>query len=122
MDAPILVPMLPTLDHLARTRIKAWIASTGVTQTDLAERIGRNQSWMNRYLRGDFDADLSTLQKIAEVFGHPLTALLDLPDKDPIEAKVLEAFRSLSPRGRQALLSVLEDWCRARRSPRQSRR
>jgi transcriptional regulator with XRE-family HTH domain len=92
---PILIPVPLSLDQLARDRIKSWVASTGVTQTELAERIGRNQAWMSRYLKGEFDADLDTLQKIAACFGFSLIALLDLP-RDPHEARLVEEFRNTS--------------------------
>jgi transcriptional regulator with XRE-family HTH domain len=104
--------MAQTLDELARSQIRKWIHSTGITQTALAERIGRNQAWMSRYLAGDFDADLETL-KIAMVFGHSLTSMLDVP-KDPEEAALLTAYRALRPEGRGIALSLLQDWSRAR--------
>jgi len=107
------MPQAPeTLDERARNRIRVWIASTGITQTTLADRIGRNQAWMSRYLAGDFDADLETLAKMAAVFSHPLTALLDLPS-NPEEFKLIEAFRALRPEGRRIALSLFDDWSRA---------
>jgi len=105
-EAPILIPVPLSLDQQARERIKAWVASTGVTQTELAERVGRNQAWMSRYLKGEFDADLDTLAKIAACFGFTLIALLDLP-RDPHEARLVEEFRALPPRGRASLLDFL---------------
>jgi transcriptional regulator with XRE-family HTH domain len=120
MDSPILALMPPSLDELARGRIRSWIASTGVTQTALAERIGRNQAWMSRYLAADFDADLSTLQKIAEVFGHSLNALLDTP-RDPQEAALIESYRALSPADRQLARDLLARWSRPRRRGRSRR-
>jgi transcriptional regulator with XRE-family HTH domain len=102
-----------TLDQLARRQIKRWIESTGLTQTALSERIGRNQAWTSRYLAAEFDADLETLQKIAAVFGHSLTAVLDIP-KDPEEAALTAAYRALSPASRQLALELLRDWSRAR--------
>lgn len=110
---PILIPVPPSLDQQARDRIKAWIASTGVTQTELADRIGRNQAWMSRYLKGEFDADLETLQKIAQTFGFTLIALLDLPS-NPHEARLMEEFRALTPRGRSSLLDFLANQRQAR--------
>lgn len=104
--SPILVPVPLSVDQQARERIKAWIASTGVTQVELAERIGRNQAWMSRYLNAEFDANFETLQKIAECFGFTLIALLDLP-RDPHEARLIEEFRALPPRGRASLLDFL---------------
>ena len=96
--------MSPSLDDQARSRIKKWLASTGTTQTALAEKIGRTQAWMSRYLSGEFDADLETLQKIARVFGNNLTGLLDVP-ADPEEGTLLTAFRALPPDVRKLLLA-----------------
>lgn len=107
------MPQTPeTLDQRARNRIRTWISSTGITQTTLADRIGRNQAWMSRYLAGDFDADLTTLEKMAAVFSHPLTALLDLPS-NPDEFKLIETYRALRPESRKIVLSLLDDWSRA---------
>jgi transcriptional regulator with XRE-family HTH domain len=120
MDLPARLPM--PLDEIARQQIKRWLKSTGLTQTTLSERIGRNQAWMSRYLAAEFDADLETLQKIAMAFGHDLTALLQIPE-DPAEAALTTAFRALTPNARRLALELLEDWSRARsRGRRRSRR
>ena len=113
MESPILVPMPQTLDQVARDRIKSWIASTEVTQTELAARIDKNQPWMSRYLRGELDADLETLQKMARAFGHSLIALLDLP-ADPVEAKLLTHYRALPHTARAIAFNLLESWSRPR--------
>lgn len=118
METPILSMMPMSLDELARGRIKAWIAATGVTQGSLGERIGRNQAWMSRYLSGEYDADLETLQAMARVFGHSISALLESPT-DPDEAQLVEAYRGLRPAARALALQVLQDWSRG---PRRSRR
>jgi transcriptional regulator with XRE-family HTH domain len=101
-------------DDRVREKIKAWIASTGVTQAALAERIGRNQAWMSRYLGGEFAADLETLHKMARAFNHSLAALLDAPT-DPIEAKLIEAFRALPLEDRATAFALLESWSRSHR-------
>lgn len=113
MELPILSPMAQTLDDVARAQIRKWIESTGITQTALAARIGRNQAWMSRYLAAEFGADLDTLHKMAQVFGHSLTSMLDIP-KDPEEAAVLTAYRALRPEARNIALNLLQDWSRAR--------
>lgn len=105
-NTPILVPVPPTLDQQARDRIKSWVDSTGVTQAELAERIGRNQAWMSRYLKGEFDADLTTLERMAATFGFNLSALLNLPS-DPFEARIIEEIRALPPKARSILLEFL---------------
>ena len=116
LESPILVPMPPTLDELARQRVRAWIAATGVSQSELAQRIGKNQVWLSRYLRGLYGADLQTLQTIARVFGHSVTALLDLP-ADPLEAKLIEHYRACPISDRQMLIGFAERLSQARRRP-----
>lgn len=118
MDSPIVaaMPAPPpppiSLDNLARERIKAWLESTGMTQVALAAKIDKNQAWLSRYLAGDYAADLATLQKFAAVFGQSLTALLSIPASDPIETRLIEAFRALTPKRRAILLQILDDWVR----------
>ena len=77
----------------------------GVTQAELAEQIGRNQVWVSRYLKGDFDTDLATLEKMARRFDFTLFALLDLPS-DPFEARLLDEVRALPPKARTSLRRV----------------
>jgi transcriptional regulator with XRE-family HTH domain len=112
--------MPQTLDDLAREQIRKWIASTGITQMELALRIGRNQAWMSRYLAGSFDTDLETLQKMARVFGHSLTALLVVPT-DPDEEALVTSYRALPQEARGIALSLLQDWSRARARARSRR-
>ena len=105
-----------SLQQTARIQIRRWIASTGITQTLLGERIHRNQAWMSRYLGGDIDADVDTLQQIAEVFGHTLAQLLDIPT-DPHEAQLLAEYRALRPEARVLVIRMLGEMTRSR-SPR----
>jgi transcriptional regulator with XRE-family HTH domain len=105
--------MAQTLDELARTQFKKWIESTGLTQTELAARVGRNQAWMSRYLHGHFDADLETLQKMAKVFGSSLAQVLQVPS-DPEEAALIAAYRALRYDSRKIALEMLQDWSRPR--------
>jgi transcriptional regulator with XRE-family HTH domain len=98
--------MRQTFDDQARARIRAWIESTQTTQTDLAARIGRNQAWMSRYLNGEFGADLETLHRIAQVFGHSLISLLDIP-RDPQVESLLDELLALPPDERATLLKFL---------------
>lgn len=100
-------------DRAARRQIHDWMRSTGITQRQVAQRIGKQQAWLSRYLAGHRDADLDTLEKLAAVFGHPLSALLIPPAAiDPVEARLLHLYRALTPRGRRIALQLLEDWSR----------
>jgi transcriptional regulator with XRE-family HTH domain len=118
MDDPIIVeamPSVPTpIDEIARQQIRQWLRSTGTTQVSFAEQIDRNQEWVSRYLNGNFDADLTTLQRMAGVFNHTLATLFGSLPSDPDENALLRMFRGLRPEGRKALLSVLQEWTRAR--------
>ena len=82
---------------------------TGVTQDQLALRLEKTQPWVSRYLGGDVDADLETLQRMAGLFGHGLHALLDLP-QNPDEQFILERYRALPEPARTALRQLLEIW------------
>jgi transcriptional regulator with XRE-family HTH domain len=101
------------LDQIARDQIRRWIRTTGITQTDLATRIGRTQAWLSRYLKGEFAADLDTLQLLAGVFEHSLGTLLSLP-AEPEEADVLQNFRALDPDARKHFLALLALMARPR--------
>lgn len=119
-DIPILNPMPLTLDEQVRQRIRGWVESTGVTQKELGERIGRNQAWMSRYLSGEMDADLETLQKMAQAFEHTLSALLDTPT-DPLEARWLGYYRGFPPALRTSFMTLLDQMARRLARPRRPR-
>lgn len=114
--------MPPGLDAIARSQIKRWLESTGVTQTSLAEQIGRNQAWMSRYLAAEFDADLDTLDRIAATFNHSVAALLNVP-QDPDEARLVTLFRALRPENRKLVLQMCHELTHPGRSrPRTTKR
>lgn len=96
-------------DDMARAKVSQWLAASSMTQTALADTIGRNQAWMSRYLDGEFDTDLETLDRLAAAFGHTLYELLDV-GANATEAEVLERWRSLKPSGRGVILAVLREW------------
>jgi transcriptional regulator with XRE-family HTH domain len=104
-----------SLDQLARLQIKRWMDSTGIKQGELALRVGKNQSWMSRYLSEEFDADLEILHKMAGVFGHTLVQLLEMPG-DPEERTLIAGYRALRPKARKILLQLVNDWTRVRES------
>ena len=96
-------------DDTARAKVAQWLATSKMTQTTLADNIGRNQAWMSRYLDGEFDTDLETLERLAQAFGHTLFELLDTP-ANITEAEVIERWRALKPSARRLLLDVLREW------------
>ena len=113
------MPILPpaSLDKQVRARIRAWLAGSGLTQTAFSDRIGKNQPWVSRYLKGEVEADLDTLQRMAEVFGHNLSTLLNQPS-DPLELTLVELYRSVPARARATLLELLRHLARRDRTTR----
>src|SRR4029077_6719069 len=93
-------PSPPSLDQIARNRIRTWIQSMGVKQTALAPLNGKPQACISRYLSGELGAALETLAAFGRVFGHSLTALFDAP-ADPAEARVIDLYRALPEPSRQ---------------------
>src|SRR5262245_3966203 len=116
-EALALAPV--TLDQRARAKIHQWIAGSGVTQGDVAIRIGRTPGWLSRYLNADFDADLETLRAFAAAFEQPFGALFDEPGDNPAETQLIERWRILPPESRALVLKLLEISTRPiRRGPR----
>lgn len=66
-----------TLDELLRREVKQWLAESGMKHTHFARRIGRTPVWVARYLGGQRDANLDTLEKIARIFGRDLGRALN---------------------------------------------
>jgi transcriptional regulator with XRE-family HTH domain len=108
--------MPPALDEVARQRIKAWLAGSGMSQIELARRLGKTQAWVSRYLRGEFNTDMETLQQMARIFGHTFFALLDVPS-DALEAELVGHYRALPADMRRAVLTLLAGWTRRLRKP-----
>lgn len=108
-----------TLDQRARAKIHQWIAASGMTQAEIAIRIGRTPGWLSRYLNADFDADLETLRAFAAAFELPFGALFDEPGDDPAEGRLIEHWRALPPESRAMFSNLAELWARPmRRAPR----
>lgn len=55
----------------------------GVSQAELARRVGLDQSGVSRLERGKRPVTLPTLRAVARALGVPVTALLDDDDRAP---------------------------------------
>jgi transcriptional regulator with XRE-family HTH domain len=97
-----------TLDEIARNKIRLWIVGSGLTQVEIATRVGRTPGWLSRYLKGEFDADLEQLKKFTLAFKVPFFALFEEPGSSPDEARLLADFRAAGPEGRQLILNAAE--------------
>jgi len=109
-----------SLQDAARATIREWIASTGTTQTTICAGIGRNQPWLSRYLSGDIDADIDTLDQLARVFGHTLWGLLQVPS-DQDDAEVIRLYRALRQEARPVGKAVLREMGQGHAAPRPRR-
>lgn len=110
----------PPIDERVRRRVNQWLTMSGISQAVLAQRIGKDQAWMSRYLRGEHDADLATVERLAAAFGHNIATLLDVvPDER--DAIAVEMLRALAPTDRAAIVRLLEIVTRPKRTKRPAR-
>lgn len=68
----------------------------GLTQVQLAERVGIEQPHMSRLENGDEGPPLALFRRVADALGVPLPDLLSL-GRDQAELHLLEIFRRLPP-------------------------
>ncbi|WP_404801163.1 helix-turn-helix domain-containing protein [Acuticoccus sediminis] len=66
--------------------LKAWLSKLDVTQDQLAERIGSNQSTVSRYLSGKREISISAAIAIAEALGIRDIDLYRHPDEESLDA------------------------------------
>jgi transcriptional regulator with XRE-family HTH domain len=66
-----------------RNRIKELCQSNGITQKELAGRLGISDISLNQTLRGDYP-QLQTLERISNALGVPVTDLFERPASDTI--------------------------------------
>src|SRR5262245_55110199 len=104
-------PPNPTPHQLARLRLKNWMDAQGVNQTALALKVGRRQSWLSRYLSGEFKTDIETLNKLAAALNKPFTALFqDLPDShDSRLIDLIEIYKALDENDQILLLRMAQN-------------
>ena len=60
--------------------VRAEMARAGVSQIDLAERVGLSQSGLSKRLRGVVPFDVNELDAIATALGVPAVSLLPQPE------------------------------------------
>ncbi|WP_080903355.1 helix-turn-helix domain-containing protein [Parabacteroides sp. Marseille-P3160] len=66
-----------------RRRIKEVCQEKGITQKDLAERLGITDISLNKTLRGEYP-QLQSLEKIASALNVPITDLFEQPKQNVI--------------------------------------
>jgi transcriptional regulator with XRE-family HTH domain len=94
------------MDNLTRIR-----EARGLTQSQLAEAVGANQSTISRIEKGTGNPTLDLIQRLANVLDvHPS----DLFARDVLEQRALDALHRLKDsHAREAALTVLEAMAKA---------
>lgn len=72
---PISMNQLRAL-HLLRNNIRALLSAQGKNQSQLAFSLGRDKSWINKFLTGSRDLRLKDIDRIADFFHVETYALL----------------------------------------------
>ena len=86
------------------------------TQEQLAQTIGTTQQTINRWESGQTEPKVSDLRKISNALGITLSFLLGLDEIEESESlstdekKLIEYFRQLPPKGKQAVMTGLQDY------------
>ena len=93
--------------------------ATKTTQNELAEAIGVSQQSINKYENHNIEPDIETLVRIADYFSTSVDYIVGHTDIDrriepmeafdlnPDEARVIAAYRQLTPSQREAVVGVM---------------
>lgn len=92
------------IDELIEALIR-YRKENDISQAEVAERYGVNQSRISVIENGDHELHLSTVQKYAEIIGVAVY-LLAAPEGSPRE-KLLELFTSITDEEAKAILETL---------------
>lgn len=101
-------------------RLKELRQINSLTQSQLADKLGCNQTAIGKYERGDLQPSIETLFKLADIFGCSIDYLLGREDDfgnisvttnsdlTEDEKKILTTFRSLPPQRRKTFMFFVE--------------
>jgi transcriptional regulator with XRE-family HTH domain len=95
-----------SIDQGFRERLRVFLgraAGSGTNQSDAARLIGRDQSWLNRYVNGSGNASIDDVLRLAAL----LIGIEAQPLSDA-ERRALRALRELTPDRQDDAVSVLE--------------
>ena len=97
-------------------RIREARLKKGLTQEQLAEKIGVAKSTLTGYEKGNREPDVLKLQKLIDCLGVPSNYLLGFPDefgKDSVEQHpLLQQYNSLDEHGKRMVDLVIREECR----------
>lgn len=75
--------MTSTASALAAANVRAEMARRSISQTQLAQAIGINQSGLSKRLRGLVPFDVDEMAAVAGFLDVPLAELLPQPEPEP---------------------------------------
>lgn len=76
--------MSASLPQKTAAEVRAEMARQRISQSALAEQLGRTQQYVSRRIVGEVPFDVADLEKIAEFFGVPVSRLV--PDNTTASA------------------------------------
>ena len=106
-------------------RIRELRLSAGITQTELAKRIGCNQTAIGKYERGELEPNISTLKTLSTIFECRIDFILcHSDDFDNVvikydnradelttdERALIADYRSLAPALQEMLRATIATW------------
>ena len=107
-------------------RIKELRCSLGLTQAELGEKVGLNQTAIGKYEREQLEPTIETLKKMSAIFECSIDYLINNSDDfgnitikkenfltdnlSEEEKKLLEDYRSLSPALQEMLQATICTW------------
>ena len=104
-------------------KIRELRLSLNLTQSDLAEKLGINQSAVGKYERGELEPSISTLRLLSKIFECSIDYIVCNSDDFGVisisndgaqlsseEAQLLHDFRALSPDLKNMLLATVATW------------
>lgn len=104
-------------------KIRELRLSLNLTQSDLAEKLGINQSAVGKYERGELEPSISTLRLLSKIFECSIDYIVCNSDDFGVisisndcaqlaseEVQLLHDFRSLSPDLKNMLLATVATW------------
>lgn len=101
--------------HPIRPHLRAWRLKMEKTQEWLAERIGRDQSNVNKAESGKAGVDEQTFAKIADAYGITVAELSAHPDEAPRAKqmhRLMQAMRTMDRDGLETLARLAEQLTR----------
>ena len=105
----------PTLDPVgdtlgAREKLAELVAASGMSQAEIARRVGEHTTWVNNRLRGTADVKADDVPRLARALGVQPAAFFEpaaIPPGASAERAALEADTALAGAVSEAVLRVL---------------